>query len=234
MIINLDGVLKSRDITLLTKGHIVKAMVSLVVMSGCESWTIEKAESQTIGAFILWCWRRLLRVPWSKKIKPVTPKENQPWIFIERIYAEAEAPILWPPDVRHRLTGKDPDAGKDWREKEKGAMENERFRYHHWFSGHESKQTPGDSERQGSPACCSPTHKESETTWQLNNNNTVKSLSASCRDLRGRLKYLPQKWRHKHRKQTCRHSGRSRGGKDWESGVHVYTLAVVYFLSCVW
>ena len=67
MIINLDRVLKSRDITLLTKGHIVKAMVSLVVMSGCESWTIEKAESQTIGAFILWCWRRLLRVPWTAR-----------------------------------------------------------------------------------------------------------------------------------------------------------------------
>ena len=90
------------------KGHLAKAMVFSVVMYGCESWTIKKAECQRIDAFELWCWRRFLEVPWI-----VNPKGNQPWIFTGRIDAEAEAPILWPPDAKSQLTGKDPDAGKD-------------------------------------------------------------------------------------------------------------------------
>ena len=89
---NRDGILKSRDITLPTQVHIVKAMVFPVVMYGCESWTIKKAERSRIDAFKLWCWRRLLRVPWTaKEIKPVNPKGNQPWILIGRTDAEAEA-----------------------------------------------------------------------------------------------------------------------------------------------
>ena len=95
-----------------TKIHLVKAMVFLVVMYGCESWTIKKAECRRIDAFELWCWRRLLRVPWTAR-NPVHPKGNPPSIFIGRTDAEAEAPILWPPDVKSRLIGKDPDAGKD-------------------------------------------------------------------------------------------------------------------------
>ena len=71
-------------------------MIFPVVMYGCESWIIKKAEHQRFDAFELWCWRRLLRVPWTKKIKPLNPKENQPWIFIGRTGAEAEAAILWP------------------------------------------------------------------------------------------------------------------------------------------
>ena len=110
---NLDSVLKSRDISLLTKVHIVKAMVFPVVMYGCESWTIKKAEHQRIDAFELWCCRRLLQRVLCKEIKPVNPKGNQPCIFIGRTVAEAEAPILWPPDVKSCLIGKDPDAGKD-------------------------------------------------------------------------------------------------------------------------
>ena len=78
VITNLDSILKSRDITLPTKVHLVKAMVFPVVMYGCESWTIKKAEHQRVDVFELWCWRRLLRVPWSKEIKPVNPKGNQP------------------------------------------------------------------------------------------------------------------------------------------------------------
>ena len=91
---NLDGVLKSRDITLLTKVHLVKTMVFPVVMYGCENWTIKKAECQRTDAFELWCWRRLLSSLNCKEIKPVNPKGNQPKIFIGRTGAEAETPIL--------------------------------------------------------------------------------------------------------------------------------------------
>ena len=99
---NLDSILKCRDITLLTKVHIVKAMVFPVVMCGCESWTIKKAERRRIDAFELWCWRRLLRVPWRdcKEIQPVHPKGDQSWVFIGRTVFEAESPILWPPDAK--------------------------------------------------------------------------------------------------------------------------------------
>ena len=91
----------------------------------------------------------------SKEIKPVNPKENQSWIFTGRTDAEAEAPIFWPPDVKSWLTGKDPDAGKDWRQ-EKGMTEDEMVGWHHWLNGHEFEQTLEDSEGQGSLACCSP------------------------------------------------------------------------------
>ena len=99
----------------------------------------------------------------SKEIKPVNPKGNHPWIFIGR--TDAEALILWPPDVKSRLMGKDPDAGKDWGQEEKGTTEDELVGWHHWLSGHEFEQTPGDSERQRSLVCCSPwSCKESDTT----------------------------------------------------------------------
>ena len=112
---NLDSILKSRSITLPTKVRLVKAMVFPIVMYGCESWTIKKAECQRIDAFQLRCWRRLLRIPWTAR-SPVHSKGNQSWIFIGRTDVEAEAPILWPPDVKNWLIGKDPDAGKDWRQ----------------------------------------------------------------------------------------------------------------------
>ena len=82
-----------------------------------------------------------------KEIKPVISKGNQPWIFIGRMDAEAEASMLWPPDVKSLLTGKDPNAGKDWRQKEKRVTEDEMVRQHHWLDGHEFEQTPRDSER---------------------------------------------------------------------------------------
>ena len=97
---NLDSILKSRDITWPTKVHLVKAMVFPVVMYGCESWTIKKDECWRIDAFELWCWRKLLSPLDCKEIQPVHPKGNQSWIFIGRTDAEAETPILWPPDVR--------------------------------------------------------------------------------------------------------------------------------------
>jgi len=91
---NLDSILKRRDITFLTKVHLVKVVFFSVVMYGCESWTIKKAECQRIDAFELWCWRKLLSPLDCKDIKPVNPKGNQSWIFFGRTDAEAEAPIL--------------------------------------------------------------------------------------------------------------------------------------------
>ena len=136
--INLDSILKSRDITLLTKVCLVKAtvMVFPVVMYGCESWTIKKAEHERIDAYELWCWRRLLS-PMDCKIQPVYPKGNQSLEFIGRTDVEAETPILWPPDVKNWLTGKDPDVGNDWRWEEKGMTEDEMVRWHHPLNGHE-------------------------------------------------------------------------------------------------
>ena len=117
---NLDSIFKCRDITLPIKVHLVKAMVFPVVTYGCESWTVRKAEQQRIDAFELWCWRRLLRPLDCKEIQTVHPKGNQSWIFIGRTDAEAETPILWPPDAKNWLTGKEPGAGKDWRQEERG------------------------------------------------------------------------------------------------------------------
>ena len=123
---NLDSTLKSRDITLPTKVCLVKAMVFPVVRYGCESWTIKKAEHRRIGCF----WtvvlvKTLKRLLYCKEIKPVNPKGNQSCIFIERTDAEAETPILWPLDVQNWPTGKDLDAGKGWRQEEKGTTEDE-------------------------------------------------------------------------------------------------------------
>ena len=95
---NLDSIFKSRDITLSTKVCLVKAMVFPVVMYECESWTVKKAEHQRIDAFELWCWRRLLRVPWTARgSNQSNPKGDQSWVFIGRTDAKVETPILWPP-----------------------------------------------------------------------------------------------------------------------------------------
>ena len=105
-----------------------------------------------------------------KEIKPVNPKGNQPWIIIGRTDAEAETPILWPPDGKSRLIRKDPDAGKDWRQEEKGTTEDEMVGWHHQLNGHEFEQAPEDGVGHGSLARCSPWgHKESDMTEQLNN-----------------------------------------------------------------
>ena len=110
---NLDSILKSRDITLPTKVHVVKGMVFPIIMYGCESLTIKKAEHRRIDAFELWCWRRLLRVPWTaRRSNRSILKEISPEYSLEG-HAEAETPILWPPDAKNSLFGKDPDAGKD-------------------------------------------------------------------------------------------------------------------------
>ena len=171
---NLDSISKSRDITLPTKVHIVKAVVFPVVMYGCESWTIKKAK----------CWRSDGVVGEDsgesldcREMKPVNPKGSQSLIFIGRTDAEAETPVLWPPDAKNWLIGKNPDAGKDWRWEEKGMTEGAMVGWHHWLSGHEFEQALGDGGGQGSLACCSPwSHKELDTTWV-----TEQQQHSSCR-----------------------------------------------------
>jgi len=135
---NLDSILKSRDINLPTKVCLVKAMVFPVVMYGCESWSIKKAEHQRIDAFELWCWKRLLKVPWTvRRSNQSYPKRDQSWIFIGRTDFEAETPILWPHNGKNWLIWKDPDAGKYWRQEEKGTTEDEIIGWHHQLNGHE-------------------------------------------------------------------------------------------------
>ena len=133
---NLDNILKSRDITLPTKVHLVKAMVFPVVMYGCESWTVKKAQKN-------WCFwsvvlEKTLESPLDcKEIQPVHPKGDESLVFIGRTDVEAETPILWPPDVKSWIIGKDPDAGKDWGQEEKGTTEDEMVGWYHWLNGHE-------------------------------------------------------------------------------------------------
>ena len=164
---NLNSMLKSRDITLPTKVHLVKAMVFPVIMYGCKSWIIKEAEHQRIDVFELWCWIRLLRFPWTARrsnqsiLQEICPEYS--------LDAEAETPILWPPHVRSWFTGKDPDAGKDWRQEEKGMPEDEMVGWHHWLSEHE--KTLGYGERHGSFMSCSQWGcKELDTTEQRNKN----------------------------------------------------------------
>ena len=152
---NLDSILKRRDITLPTKAHLVKAMVFPGVMGGCESWTIKKAEHQR-RCFWTVVLEKTLESPLDcKEIKLVNPKGNQSWIFIGRTDVEAETPILWSPDVKKCLTGKDPDARKDWRQ-EKGTTEDKMVGCHHRIDGHEFEQALGVGDGQRILACCSP------------------------------------------------------------------------------
>ena len=150
---NLDSILKSRDVTLPTKVRLVKAMVFPVVMYGCESWALMKAEHGRTDAFELWCWT--LESPSDcKEIKPFNPKGNPSWIYLWR--TDVEAAIFWPPHVKSWLIWKCPDAGKDWRQKEKGMTEDEMVGWHHWLNGHEFVQALGVGDGQGSLACCCP------------------------------------------------------------------------------
>ena len=143
------------------KVETVRGFIFLVckVMYGCESWIIKKVAHQRINAFEFWCWRRLLRVPWIAK------RSNQS--ILKEI--NSEAPILWPPDMKSWLIGKDPDGGKDWRREEKGKTEDEMVGWHHQLNGREFEWTPGVGDGQGGLACCNSWgRKELDTTEQLN------------------------------------------------------------------
>ena len=143
-------------------------MVFPVVIFGCEIWAIKKAECQRIDAFELWCSRTLGSPLDCKESQPVHSKGDQSWVFIGRTDVEAETPILWPPDVKSWLVWKDPDAGKDWGQEEKGTTEDEMVGWHYWLDGHGFRWTPGVSDGQGGLSCCgSLGHKESDTTEQL-------------------------------------------------------------------
>ena len=161
---NLSSTLKSRDITLPTKVCLVRAVVLPIVTYRCENWTIKTTALKN------WCFRivvleKTLESPSNcKEIKPVNPKGNQPLIFIWR--TDAEAPIFRPPDAKNLLIGKDPDAGKDWRQKEKRMTVDEMVGWHHWLSGHEFEQAPGGGEGQESLLCRRPWgHKGSNMMW---------------------------------------------------------------------
>ena len=135
---NLYSILKIRDITLPTKVHLVKAMVFPLVMYGCESWTVKKAEYWRIDAFELWVLEKTLESPLDcKEIQPVHPKGDQSWVFIGWTDAEAETPILWLSDVKNWLIWKDPDAGKELKQEAKGLTEDEMVGWHHQLNGHE-------------------------------------------------------------------------------------------------
>ena len=121
---NLDSIFKSRDIILPTKVHLVKALVFPGVMYGCEGWTVKKAEHWRIDAFELWCWS-LESLLDCKEIQPVHPKGDLSWFCTGRTDVEVETPILWPPGAKSWLFWKDPDAGKDWGQEEKGMTEDE-------------------------------------------------------------------------------------------------------------
>ena len=167
---NLDSIFKSRDITLPTEVHLVQAMIFPVVMYGCESWTVKKAERRRIDAFELWCWRRLLRVPWTaRKSNQSILKEISPGCSLEGLMFKLKLHYFAHLIRRTDLFGKDPNAGKDWRQEEKGTTEDEMVGWHHWLNGHEFESTLGVGDEQGGLVCCSPWgRKELDTTEQLN------------------------------------------------------------------
>ena len=194
---NLDSILKSRDMTLPTKVPIVKAMVFPVVIYGCESWDHKEVWAWKNGRLWTMVLEKTLESPLDRKeVKPVNPKGNQPWIFIGK--TNAEAPILWPPDAKNWLIGKDTDAGKDWRQ-EKGTTEDEMVGWHHWLNGHESEQALVVDDGQGSLACSSPWgHKESDMTewpnWTEQRGtdlqNRLTKVCLVCRDTSNCVLYM--------------------------------------------
>ena len=165
----LDSVLKSTDITLPTKVHLVKTMVFQVVMYGCESWTVKKAERQRIDAFELWCWRRLLRVPWTaRRSSQSILKEISPGCSLEGMMLKLKLQyfghLMWRVDSLEKT-----DAGRDWGQEEKGTTEDEMAGWHHRLDGREFEWTLGVGDGQGGLAYYNSWGpKESDTTEQLN------------------------------------------------------------------
>ena len=166
---NLDSIFKSRDITLPTKVCLVKALVFPVVMYGCESWTVKKAEHWRIDAFELWCWRRLLRISWTARrsiqfiLKEISPEYSLEGLML-KLKLQYFGHLMRRVDSFEKT-----DAGKDWRQEENGTTEDEMAGWHHWLDGHEFAWTPGVGDGQGGLVCYNSWgHKESDTTGRLN------------------------------------------------------------------
>ena len=178
---NLDSRLKSRDLILPTMVHLIKAMVFPVAKNGCESWTIKKAECQRIDAFESWCWRTLLRIPWtarrSNQSIGISPEYSSEGLML-KLKLQYFGHLMRRVDS---FIGKDPDAGKHWGQEKKGVTEDEMVGWYHWLNGHEFEQTPGDGEGQGSLMCCRPWgRKESDVTEWLNKDSGVACGILSC------------------------------------------------------
>ena len=165
--INLHSIFKNRNITLLTKVCIVKAMVFPIVIYGYESWTIKETEHQRTDAFELWCWIRFLRVPWTaRRSNQSILKEISLQYLLEGLMFKLKLQYFG--RLKSWLIGKDSDAGKDWGQEEKCMTENEIVGWHHQLNGHEFEQTPGDSEGQGSLASGSSAFsKTSLNIWKF-------------------------------------------------------------------
>ena len=165
----LDSILKSRDIILPTKVHLVKAVVFPVVMYGCESWTVKKAEHRRIDGFELWCRRRLLRVPWTaRRSNQSILKEIGPGCSLEGLMLKLKLQyfghLMWKVDSLEKT-----DAGRDWGQEEKGPTEDEMVGWHHRLDGREFEWTLGVGDGQGGLACCNSwSRKDSGMTKQLN------------------------------------------------------------------
>ena len=161
-------------------------------------WKLNHKESWVLQN---WCfWTVVLEKTFAspldfKKIQPVHPKGDQSWVFIGRTDVDTETLMLWPPDEKNWLIWKDPDAGEDWRQEEKGKTEDEMVGWHHWLDGHEFEQAPGVGDGQGSLACCSPWgHKELDTTEQLNWTEPLYSLSFKSSLCIPDTKMIPPLW----------------------------------------
>ena len=165
---NLDSILKSRNITLPTKVHLVKAKLFPVVLYGCESWTIKRAKRRRTDAFELWCWRRLLRVPWTARrsnrsiLKEISPKYSLEGLML-KLKLQHFGHLMQRPNSFEKTL-----VLKDWGQEDKGMTEDEMVGWHHWLNGHEFEQALGVGDGQGGLVCCGPQgHKESDTTEGL-------------------------------------------------------------------
>ena len=148
-----------------------------VVMYGYESWTVKKAECRRIDALELWCWRRLLRVPWTaRRSNQSIPREISPEYSFEGLMLKL-TPIVWPPDMKNWLIRKDLDAGQHWRQEEKGTTEDEMAGWHHQFDGHKFEQALGVADGQGNLACCNQWECRVGHDWATEMNWTELKIS---------------------------------------------------------
>ena len=169
-------------------------------MYGCESWTIKKAEHQRTDAFELWCWRRLLRVPWTaRRSNKSILKEISPENSLEGLMLRLKLQYFGPPNMKSWLIGTDPDAGKEWRQEEKGMTEDEMVRWHQGLCRHEFEQAPGGHDEQGSLACCSPWVTKTWTGLRLNWTTLNKAIWTV---IRGKV-YLQKHKKDKHFTMAC-------------------------------